>query len=130
LFLTLLLIAAGINYPQIERLINKIPEEIPGLEEILQAEPAITTSFKDAVFGVPFLDDFNPTDIVPIDSLNRSPDGGLEFYPGVYQFDVQSFCLKTATFGPREGSGEGYLFATIKGPRADIVSNIITYVSA
>jgi len=125
LFLTLLLIAAGINYPQIESLINKIPEEIPGLEEILQAEPAITTSFKDAVFGVPFLDDFSPTEIVPIDSLNRSPDGGLEFYPGVYQFDVQSFCLKTATFGPREGSGEGYLFAPIKGPRADIVSNII-----
>ena len=123
--LTLLFIAAGINYPQIKQLKKLIPKNIPGLEKILQAEPAITTSFEDAVFGIPFLDDFNPTEFVPIDSLNQSPDGGLEFHPGVYQFDVQSFCLKTATFGPRGGSSEGYLFAPIKGPRADIVSNVI-----
>ena len=63
--LTLLFIAAGINYPQIKQLKKLIPKNIPGLEKILQAEPAITTSFEDAVFGIPFLDDFNRVSFVP-----------------------------------------------------------------
>ena len=102
--------------------------QIPGLDRILKRPPALTTSAADAVFVVPFLDDFDPQAFDPVDKLKRAPDGSLEFPPGLYQFDLRSFCVQPGTYGPRgrEGEGaEGYVYAPMKGPRAQILQHLI-----
>ena len=43
--------------------------QIPGLDRILKRPPALTTSAADAVFVVPFLDDFDPQAFDPVDKL-------------------------------------------------------------
>ena len=124
LFVCFLLMTAGNGRGQIKKILDKIPANIPGLDKILKKEPAITTSFDDAVYIIPFLDDFDPREFIPIKSLKSTSDGFSEFAPGLYQFDVQSFCLQAATKAPRKGRGDGYVYAPIKGPRAGIVTNI------
>jgi hypothetical protein len=105
---------------------EQIPHQLQLSDDILGRDPAITTNDKDAVYRVHFLDDFNPATFKSIDSLERTPEGFHIFEPGLYRFDVQSFCLKAATFAPRDGGkGDGYLYAPTKGPRADIVKKII-----
>ena len=125
LLVACLLTVAADSQAQANRIIDRLPVQIPGLEKILKRQPAITTSFDDAVFGVPFLDGFNPESFSAVEALERTPDGFLKFPPGLYRFDVRSFCLQLATYAPRKGSGEGYLYAPIKGPRADIVRNVL-----
>lgn len=126
LLVVFLLFIVGDSKGQLGDILKKIPKKIPGLDGILKREPAITTSYKDAVYCVPFLDDFNPKKFKSIDSLERTSEGYYIFIPGLYRFDVQSFCLKAATFAPRDRKkGDGYLYAPTKGPRADIVKNII-----
>lgn len=119
-----LMMAAGDGRGQVKAIAEKIAGKIPGLDSILKKEPAITTSFDDAIYIVPFLDDFDPREFVPIESLKRTGDGSVEFSPGLYRFDVQSFCLQAATKAPRKGRGNGYVYAPIRGPRAGIVTNI------
>jgi hypothetical protein len=98
--------------------------KIPGLDEILQREPAVTTSISDAVTGVPFLDDFDPLGSIPMITLPRTPDGSfLLEYPGSFVFVAQSYCLAAGKYSP---SGEyGYLYAPLKGPRSTVIKNIL-----
>lgn len=100
----------------------KIPG-IPGLDSLLKEDPPITTSLKDAVTEVPFLDEFNPRSAVPLTVLARSNDGRFDVFPGVFSFEAQSYCMHAGTHGP--GSGEGYLFAPLKGPRAGVIQGIL-----
>ena len=124
--LLLVLLPAGNGSGQIGRLLKKIPKRVPGLDKILQREPAITTSYNDAVYGIPFLDDFNPTKFKSIDSAERTPEGYYMLDPGLYRFDVESYCMNPATYAPRRGERDlGYLYAPMKGPRADIILKII-----
>lgn len=125
-FILLLICPAGDSQAQISGVLKKIPKRIPGLDKIIQREPAITTTFQDAVYGVPFLDDFNPRNFESLDSAERTAEGCYILNPGLYRFEVPSYCLKAATFAPqKKGGEEGYLYAPIKGPRADIVTKII-----
>ena len=85
---------------------------------------ALTSSLDDAVTEIVFLDDFDPVNISPLSVLPR--DGGNGFVvtrPGGYVFLAQSYCLKAGTYGP--GTGDGYLYAPLKGPSADIVRSVL-----
>jgi hypothetical protein len=97
--------------------------KIPALADILKGEPAITTSLSDAVTEVPFLDDFNPKELYPMTGLPRGPNGGFLLHSGLFQFNAQSYCLHAGKYIP--GGGDGYLYAPLKGPRADIVRNLL-----
>jgi hypothetical protein len=119
----LFLMMQGYLSPQIPKL-SKIKEKIPGLDKILQQEPAINTSLSDAVTDIPFLDDYNPQQTSPMTLLPRSSYGGflLEF-PGLFEFEAESYCLQAGKYGP--GGGEGYIYAPLKGSQADIVRSIL-----
>jgi hypothetical protein len=124
----LLLLSAGVSaqIPGV-RLPKPGGVKIPGLEKGLDAflkEPApVTTSLDDAVTEVPSLDDFDPKDVLPMIDLPRTPDGGYWLAPGVWEMTVRSFCLKAGTHGPSQGSGHSY--APLKGPKANVVRNIL-----
>lgn len=94
------------------------------LSRLLEAEPAVSTSLEDAVTEVPFLDDFNPPEPAPMTSLPRAENGNfILVQPGVFEFRAASYCLKAGTYAPAEG--DGYLYAPLKGKRAEIVRHIL-----
>jgi len=100
----------------------KVPG-IPGLDLLMKEDPPITTSLGDAVTEIPFLDDFTPRNAVPMTVLSRKPDGSFQVYPGDFSFEAQSYCMHAGTHGP--GSGEGYLYAPLKGPKQGIIRGIL-----
>jgi len=98
--------------------------QIPDLDRILGEEPGLTTSFDDAVTGIPFFDDYEPAYTAPLCQLPTLPQGGfLISVPGDFEFEAASYCLHAGTHGP--GSGEGYLYATLKGSQAGIITDIL-----
>ncbi len=97
---------------------------IPGLDKILQEEPAISTSFDDAIYGVSILDGFDPVVTAPMSQLPFTGDGGfIVALPGSYELAAKSFCLKAGTYGP--GQGDGYLWAPLKGAEAGVIQHIL-----
>jgi|Deesub1362B_J571_1020462.scaffolds.fasta_scaffold00001_29 hypothetical protein len=124
----LLGIGLGLNtQAQFKKLLKKIPKKIPGISKILKSKPPLSTTLRDAVTEISFLDDFNPQNPFPLNILPRSSDGS--FFPdlkGFFKFECQSYCLCPGTYGPsEERGGEGYLYAPLKGPYADIIHNIL-----
>lgn len=97
---------------------------IPTLGDLLKKKPALTTSLQDAVTEVPFLDDYNPAKFsrlrrIPI----QGPDIRYHCIPGHWEINLKSYCLHAGAYGP--GKGDGYLYAPLKGPRADIIRAIL-----
>jgi hypothetical protein len=86
-------------------------------------QPAVTTSFADADTTVHLPDDFEPGSQRPLTAQPTGPDGAYLLQPGAYGATVQSFCLHAGTYGPSKGSG--YLYAPLKGSRADIIRTIL-----
>ncbi|HOC00148.1 MAG TPA: hypothetical protein PKM43_15570 [Verrucomicrobiota bacterium] len=76
---------------------------------------------------IPFLDSFNPRRRAFLTSIPRTPEAGFVLVPGVWEGEFLSFCLKTGTPGPDGGSG--YLPAVLRGPRADILTEVMRAVS-
>lgn len=98
--------------------------KIPGLENILKREPPVTTSLSDAVSEVPFLDDYDPDGAIPMSVLPRTPEGGFVLgHPGHFIFEAKSYCLSPGKYSP--SGKDGYLYAPLKGPWADIVRDIL-----
>ncbi len=98
--------------------------KIPGLNKILTEEPAISTTFDDAVFGVPLLDDLSPFITAPMCQLPDTGDGAfIVAVPGMYELDARSYCLHAGTYGP--GQGEGYLWAPLKGDLAGVIQDVL-----
>lgn len=113
------------NNPDKVQFPKKIPiPKIPGLDKILKREPAITTDISDAVTGVPFLDDFELSGASPMSILPRTSEGGFVLEkPGAYVFEAQSYCLAPGKYSP---SGKhGYLYASLKGPLASVIRNVL-----
>ncbi|MFO8080497.1 MAG: hypothetical protein R6V07_09340 [Armatimonadota bacterium] len=97
---------------------------IPGLDKILKEDPAIATSFDDAVFGVSIIDGFEPPVTAPMSQLPFTGDGGfIVALPGTYELAAKSFCLHAGTHGP--GQGEGYLWAPLKGEQAGVIQSVL-----
>lgn len=103
--------------------ILKGTQNIPFLDQILNADTPVTTSLSDAHKGFRFLDDFNPSFFNRLRYLPLTPDGGYVLRPGLFEIYLQSYCVKAGTYAP--GEGEGYLYTPLKGPCADIVQNIL-----
>lgn len=105
---------------QIKKAKNKI---IENTVDVLSRDP-ITTSFKDVDKTKHFENSFG--DDATYASFFSQPfdeTEGFTLQPGFYEGDFQSFCIKAGTYHPTKGRGRFY--APIKGPKADIVSNII-----
>ena len=114
---------------RLPRLPRSIPTEIPRLDrlpsidDLLNRQP-LTSSLADAVTEVALLDRFNPDHGAPLLELPMGLDDGVTLVPGLWDAQLQSYCLKAGTFGPTRG--DGYLWAPLKGPKADVVNAILT----
>ncbi|MGD9496657.1 MAG: hypothetical protein AB7Y46_10165 [Armatimonadota bacterium] len=110
--------------PDVGDIVRDLGIRIPDLRRILSEEPAISSSFDDAVYGVPFLDDLDPGITAPMSQLPFTGDGAfIVALPGVYELDACSFCLHAGTYGP--GSGEGYLYAPLRGALAGPIRSVL-----
>ena len=104
-------------------LLDNLSGSLPSIGDFTKEKPTITTSLKDAVTEVTFLDDFNPTDFAPMTRLARGPNNGFILdRPGLFELDAQSYCLHAGAYAP--GKGEGYVYAPISGPRAGVIRRI------
>lgn len=115
--------SAQFRLPRIPKIPVNIPVNIPGLEDLLSKDPALTTSIEDAQQEIPFLDSYNPSQYKAMRLLPRTKTNGFLAQAGDYLFNSQSYCLKAGTHGP--GSGDGYLYAPLKGSAADIIQNVL-----
>lgn len=94
-----------------------------GTDGFFNDKPAITSGISDAVTGISFLDDFNPSRPVPLADLPRGAHGGFLLKPGLYEFIAQSYCLHAGKYAP--SGGAGYIYSPLKGPRADVIRNML-----
>lgn len=105
------------------------PPMVQSMDELFGLEPLLTTSLSDAVTGVPFLDDFDPQGAGRLTLLPRGPsDGYLLVRSGLFQQRLQSYCLHQGKYGP--GEGDGFLYAPLKGPHADILRGALRRAAA
>ena len=77
-----------VRVPEIPSPDEVLVPKIPSLDKILKREPPITTSLSDAVTEIPFLDDFDPEDLVPMTVLARSPSGSFLLRPGLFELNA------------------------------------------
>lgn len=95
-----------------------------GVNNWLEGEAPITTKLADAVWGNAALDTVTPPDApLSLGSLSRTERGGFILQPGYWRYSTQSYCLHAGTHGP--GSGEGYLYAPIRGSQEETVRDIL-----
>ena len=99
---------------------------LPIISDLTTGETPISTRFQDAMTEIPFMDSFQPkvNEFVSINCLPRSSDGAYLLTPGLYALDARSYCLQAGTYGPSRG--DGYLYAPLKGSKANIVQKILT----
>ncbi len=119
------LFGMSFSFSQIPNLQNYVDDaltQFPELAKIIDSPP-LTTSFDDAVFGFPLLDDHEPEALRTLAEVPRSPSGAFLLEPGAYEGELHSYCLKPGTHGP--GGGDGYLYGALRGPYADIVETIL-----
>jgi hypothetical protein len=110
---------------QLKGLKDKLMGEKNPLASILKKPSPITTNFEDDVkmegslpasFG-------NDKTYVPLYKMKAAENGGFVLCPGYYEMLNMSYCLKAGTHGP--SSGDGYMFAPVKGKMDDIVLAIL-----
>lgn len=103
---------------------DSVKIEVPGLDKVLKAEPALSMTPDESAPALPFLDDFDPKSPAPLSEFPYMPDHGFPLaYSGVFQHHAQSYCLHAGMYGP--GEGDGYTHVRLKGPMAGYVENIL-----
>jgi len=126
LFLCLgLVLPAGAQLNKLKQKI-KIPVKapaVPDLDKLLQEEPPVSTTLTDAIYDIPFLDDYNPDQGAFMTFLPLTPEASFPLVPGLWEGTFQSYCLRAGTYAP--GEGDGYAYAPLKGKQADIVANVL-----
>ena len=127
IFLGLALIISQHAWPQqlLDR-INNFKNRIPSSSKLIMGEEPLTTSLNGAVYEVPSMDNFEPDNLLPADELPRYADGSFFMVPGVWEFNLKSYCLKAGTYGPSRSNGLGYVYAPLEGPKADIIRSILS----
>lgn len=98
---------------------------LPDVNALLGTGEPVTTNFNDATTEEPALDAFNPppTRFLPMTGMLRGENGVYRLTPGLYSLDARGYCIKAGTYGP--STGDGYLYAPLAGPRADVVRNLL-----
>ena len=117
--------ANAFKFPKIPKIPGaNVGIKIPSVDALLKREPTLTTSLADVTPEIPYLDDYNPDEFAPLAEVPRDSKTHFLRYPGLYQFAAQSYCLHAGSYGPRKGNG--YLYAPLKGRRADVINDIMT----
>jgi hypothetical protein len=120
--LTLFSVPAFAQFPDLNRVLDKVGKKVPLLDKALKKQP-ITTSLEDAQWEDAEKDDFEPKKFGKLTSLERTESGGFLLKEGAFSMQTQSYCLKAGTHGP--GGGDGYLFAPTAGPAEDAIVSIL-----
>src|SRR5688572_13178260 len=120
--LTLFSVPAFAQFPDLNRVLDKVGKKVPLLDKALKKQP-ITTSLEDAKWEDAEKDDFEPKKFSNLTSLERTENGGFILKEGAFSMQTQSYCLKAGTHGP--GGGDGYLFAPTAGPAQDAIVSIL-----
>ncbi len=108
--------------PSLPKGADTVLRKLPSLDSLTKGTPPLTTEFDDTVGPVAFKTD--PAAVAgKLTDLPRAADGGFVLRPGLWEGTFQSYCLAPATYAP--GSGDGYLYAPLKGSRAEIVDTIL-----
>jgi hypothetical protein len=86
---------------------------------------AITTCFADTQKKTTKIEgiDLDRNLFRPLLSAPRTSGGAFLLKPGAYGATVRSYCLHAGTHAP--SSGDGYLYAPLKGPRAEIIQTVL-----
>lgn len=112
----------------VQQVTDRLP--IPGVidkvdvSSLLKAPDPITTSFADTHEDKSLPQQFgNNKKPASFSSQPRSASGGYLLAPGYYEMTCKSYCLHAGTHGP--SSGDGYLFAPLKGTRKNIIQAIV-----
>lgn len=104
----------------------------PSLDRFMKNRP-LDSSIDDAPGPQKFLDqreaaiNRQPGDMK---RLPRTSIGGFVLRPGLWEGTFESYCLRPATRGPSGAQSDGYLWAPLKGPRANAISIILRAASA
>ncbi len=110
--------------PSLPKIPKDLADKLPDMSKILEEEPPITSNINDAVTEVAFIDDFDPPVFIPMTVLPRTNNGAFVLErPGLFAFKAKSYCLKAGTYAPT--TGDGYLLAPLKGPKADIMRKLL-----
>ncbi len=125
--LALAVLVAAPAHAQIGRLRRAAGQAAGALDprRLIESPPPISTGLRDAVWAVDSLDSVNPdpSQVLPLGSLQRTPNGGFVLQKGIYGQVNQSYCLHAGTHGP--GGGDGYLYAPPRGSADDHVMAIL-----
>jgi hypothetical protein len=122
LFISVWASSAFAQYDRAVEIADKL-KQVPNVSSLVEGKPPITSSLRDARFGAPEKDRFNPSNPQPLESLERTANGGFILKPGFYEMRVQSYCLHAGTYAP--GQGDGYLYAPLEGPARDALVTIL-----
>ena len=100
-----------------------IARKLPSLERLMTNRP-LETTFDDTVGPQPYLDHRNITrQPGDMKRLPRTSTGSFILQPGLWEGTFESYCLRPATWAP--GAGDGYLWARMKGARANAIGAIL-----
>ncbi len=102
---------------------DKIPD-LSSIGSLINEKEPITTNSKEVRGEIPFIDDYSPENSFPLNYIETNDKGFQLVKPGLYQEDLQTYCLHAGTYGPSRG--EGYLYAPLKGGRAKIIKKILS----
>ncbi|MEN6345884.1 MAG: hypothetical protein ABFE16_11325 [Armatimonadia bacterium] len=94
--------------------------------ERVWAEDGLTASISDCHTDVPFLDDYRPSEYLPLAEMPRARARGfLLVSPGVYEMDAAGFCLHAGAYRPSRGDGyaPGPLVGRASGPVHEVLWN-------
>jgi len=112
------------SHAQFGKLLKKLDEKKNNeLVQLLMGAPPVTTSLKDAVFEAPELDQLKPDSFSPLGEAPIGLNGGFLLLPGYWELTSESYCLMAGTYGSKKG--DGYSFAPITGPKADIIQSLV-----
>jgi hypothetical protein len=90
----------------------------------LWAEDGLTTSISDCHTDVPFLDDYRPSEYLPLAEMPRAAGRGfLLVCPGVYEMDAAGFCLHAGAYRPSRG--DGYAPGPFVGRASGLVREVL-----
>jgi len=98
--------------------------DIPGLDDLIESEPAITTGLDDAVYECPEMDGFEPESFTSLYDMPVCPDGSILLLPGAYEFEAKSYCLHAGSYASEAG-GDGYIYAPLEGNRSEIIGALL-----
>jgi hypothetical protein len=127
--LTLALIVFSLHYSYAQSISNLLSKvKTLGIDKainLFESKSAISTTFDDARTEVLQLENFEPNEsaFTNIQMMPKDEKGGYKLSSGLYKMKAKSFCLKGYSYGPSKG--DGHLYAPLKGPRSELITEII-----